>query len=314
MFPKKIKEFKHWNTLHKENTMRERVWLLFLLISFIAVNTSKSTILHVPGDFCSIQTAINTASEGDTVLIDPGTYFENLNFKGKNILVTSRFLFDADTSFITQTVINGSQTVHPDTASCVLMISGETTSAVLQGFTLTGGKGTRWPDSHIGGFYREGGGVLTENSSPTIQFNRIIYNDATNTTNVTSAGGGAIRSDNGNPHILNNVIAYNKGKYGGAIVLNYTGATIKNNIIAHNTGGEGFGGSGIWINDNGPSAKLIENNTIVDNVSALAGGGVRIAATTATLRNNIIRNNIAPSGAQIHIVSGSVNVTYSDVE
>ncbi len=53
-------------------------------------------------------------------------------------------------------------------------------------------------------------------------------------------------SGDANPLIQNNLIAYNQGRYGGGIVLNYSGATIRNNIIDHNSGGEDYGGGGIW--------------------------------------------------------------------
>ncbi len=78
--------------------------------------------------------------------MEEGTYLENINFLGKAITVASRFILDGDTAHISKTIIDGSQPAHPDTASVVIMWSGEDTTSVLMGFTLTGGNGTfsRW--------------------------------------------------------------------------------------------------------------------------------------------------------------------------
>ncbi len=80
--------------------------------------------------------------KGDTVLVAEGTYSENINFKGKAITVASQFILDQDTSHISATIIDGSQHTNPDSGSVVYMISGEDTTSVLTGFTITGGNGT----------------------------------------------------------------------------------------------------------------------------------------------------------------------------
>ena len=67
------------------------------------------TLIHVPGDYATIQEAINEASHYDTVLVAEDTYYENINFLGKPILVASEFILDGDTNHINNTIIDGSQ-------------------------------------------------------------------------------------------------------------------------------------------------------------------------------------------------------------
>ncbi len=290
---------------------------LSLLVAFTIVLNVQATILSVPGSFTTIQSAINASSNGDTIAVSPGTYYENINFRGKNVLLTSLYYLSSDTSYILSTIINGSTPVYPDSASCVIFNSGEDSTAILQGFMITRGSGTKWLDIHGAGLYREGGGILIELSSPTIKHNIITNNLATDITGVTSSGGGGIRIGDGNPGIYANIISYNQGRYGAGIVLNYTGCRIKNNVIFSNTGGQQYyGGSGIWITNNHTgTAKIIENNTIVGNYSLAAGGAGGISVWSATdvfIRNNIVRNNLP--NPQIKNIGSTIEVSYCDVE
>jgi hypothetical protein len=243
---------------------------------------------------------------------------ENINFKSKNLFLTSHYLFTNDTSFITKTIIDGSSPNHPDTASCILIIKHQDSTSVVQGFTITGGKGTKWPDEHSSGIYREGGGILVALSSPIIRHNLIKGNEAINFSGLYGTGGGGIRCGDGKPKILNNVFINNHGLYGGAIVLNYCAAAIRNNIIANNVGGEEYGGGGIWINGNISTfvPDTLENNTIVNNYSYTDGGGILLwdNLTRAIIKNNIIFGNTAATFSQISFRGALNQVTYCDVE
>jgi hypothetical protein len=289
---------------------------LLILVYLCAFSGANAQIKIVPQNYTSIQSAIDAAVDGDTILVLRGRYFENINFRGKGITLTSNFIFTQNVEDIDSTIIDGSQPVNPDTASCVLFISGEDSTAILQGFTITNGKGTVWPDEHSSGTYREGGGIITAFSSPIIRYNFIISNEAINKTSLSSAGGGGIRSGDGYPKIFNNVIMNNKGRYGAGIVLNYCSATLSNNIIVENVGGEDYGGGGIWINDLKEFPNVLVNNTILSNKSVSDGGGILVySSSSAQIINNIIFNNIDNTNSQISLRSGAnAEVIYCDIE
>ena len=310
--------------------MRSFVICLFLLAA--VSSPVLSATIKVPADYPKIQLAINAAGNGDTVLVSPGTYFENINFKGKKIIVTSLFLTTGNYNYINNTIINGSTPSNPDTGSCVVFVNGEDSTSVIEGFTLTGGTGTKWVDEHGAGTYVEGGAILSALASPTIKFNLIINNEAIRKpTGISSSGGGALRCGDAAPRILNNIIMNNRGMYGGGITLNYCGgAIVKNNIIVQNkvfqavVGASTYGGGGIWINDRKASNSLpniVENNTIVGNISygdpstasAGIGGGIWAVTSLLQFNNNIVWNNLQALGHQVEI-SGSNTVTYNDFE
>lgn len=295
--------------------------ILISALMFFAIFSVKATKIVVPTNYPTIQLAIVNSVNGDTVLVLPGVYFENLHFKGKKIVLTSQFYLTNDTSFICSTIIDGSFPAFADTASCIILNSNEDSTTVIQGFTIRGGKGTKWFDIHGAGTYREGGGILTEFSSPIIQYNIICNNVITNTVGVASTGGGGIRSGDGNPTIRNNIICDNDGRYGGGIVLNYTKATIQNNIIKNNTGGQSFGGGAIWATGTNTLTRIdIINNTIANNhISGSGtyggkGGAVFVFSIKAVLTNNIIWGNTQSSGTPLITFGGLIQTNYNNVQ
>jgi len=300
--------------------MKIFIKILLTITPFIGVIAQDT--LQVPSAYSSIQLAINASTDGDIVLVAPGTYLENINFKGKNILVTSHFILSDDLKYIKNTIIDGSNPANPDSASCVSFHSGEDPSAVIQGFTITGGTGTKWIDPNNPGYiWRGGGGVFTFTSSPTIKKNIIINNNVTNTSGVDGAQGGGTLSYDGNPQILNNIIMLNKARYGAGIVMDYSGGVIKNNIIYKNSGGQDYGGGGFWSIGNGSLPIIIENNHIVENSVGGSGtyggkgGAMFVWMGNVTARNNIIWGNTQSSGGPIaQVGGGTAVVNYSNVE
>ena len=266
----------------------KRIGLSLMAILLLA-SATFAQIITIPSDFTTIQAGINSASDGDTVLVEEGTYIENINFRGKAITVASRFILDGDTAHISKTVIDGSQPTHPDSSFVVLMEYCADTTSVLKGFTLTGGKGLIYLD------YPYGGGIH-------------VYGGAKIEHNIIA---GNILKDSTHPVVGGGICA---ASYEGCGSLIIRSNKIFNNHIESSTFSQG---GGIAIIE--PfSLKLVEKNEIFQNSATCTGnykangGGIVIGTwepwnTTIIIRNNIIRDN------EVHCVAshgGGIFLTY----
>ena len=68
---------------------------------------STQTVINVPSIYSTIVAALNAASNGDTILVAPGTYQEAIEMPNKSLVLASLFLITEDTSFISQTILDG---------------------------------------------------------------------------------------------------------------------------------------------------------------------------------------------------------------
>ncbi len=281
-----------------------------------------SQVIHVPGDRLSIQEAIEEATKGDTVLIEEGTYFENINFLGKEITVASLYLIDGDTSHISRTILNGSRSGNPDTASVVTMWSGEDTTSILCGLTITGGKGTLVGKVHkpaLEQFYKKkyiaGGGILIYNSGGKIIHNIVEQNHMIFRDGVRgSLGSGILAAVKNYNHciIRNNIIRNNSSHalraWGGGICIFGGLVLVEHNSILNNKieVDEMAAASGIYIENEKAKGtfeevvirnNLITGNKVFSNQNFAGGGGLALAfvldAREVQIYNNVIANNEA---------------------
>ena len=209
-----------------------------VMFLFPSIQLSGQTTLQVPADFATIQSAIIAASDGDTVLVAPGTYEERISFIGKAIHVISEEGPEA-------TTIDANQE-----GSVVLIIDGEGPDSILEGFTLTGGTGTEVNNGPSVDTF--GGGIIVFESGPTIRGNVIMGN-----TVAPETLGGGIACLVSDALLENNTVSNNLG--GGIYV---TGGTEPTAIIGNTVNGN-LGGEGIQVIS--AFSALVEDNFVFNN-------------------------------------------------
>jgi len=184
-------------------------YLINLILDYRAYN--GPSILRVTEDFLSIQSAIESASDGDIILVDPGTYLGQINFLDKNITLASLIYSGYDQNELAKTILDGN-----GQGPVVTFNDGQDQSAILLGFIIKNGSASQ-----------SGGGILIEDASPTIDRN-IIHNNHAGSCGGT--GGGIAVQGESYPHIFGNVIHDNMVSgdcdcicyYGGGVYVDTT--------------------------------------------------------------------------------------------
>jgi len=252
---------------------------------YTILTTSPATI-NVPADRATIQAAIDAANDGDTIRVAPGTYVENIDFKGKVITVESSNGPDT-------TIIDGNQQ-----GSAVVFTTSEWNTSILRGFTIRNGRAST-----------HGGGIYLDGASPTIINNKIVRNQGCYGAGIYAYGspiirgnqisgnfsqsdcdgssGGGMYLDGGSAQIIQNLITGNSAGYGGGIYFgNDAGALIANNTFADNDASQGSGISiyGYYRTYNG----LIINNIIIGNTGQTALYSERDSDLNPIIKNNLL--------------------------
>ena len=216
----------------------------------------------------SIQSAIDLSVDGDTILVAAGTYYENINFNGKNISVIGE---DRET-----TIIDGGQN------GSVITVENVNEGLEIANLTLQNG------------LSNDGGGMFINQSNITLNNMNLTHNQA------TSLGGG-IEAISSMIEISHSNISHNIASIGGGIHGDYNNITVNYTLISNNIANSGTGGgaAAFWEGN-----QTFNNCTIVSNKTP---NGEKCAFKSErdviTIYNSIIDDH----DCQDHIVFGGGN-------
>ncbi len=265
---------------------------VFLFAFFITTSVNAANTYTVPGNFETIQKAIDASSIGhyidennqwvwdrDTILVAPGTYFENLTIKDKSVILKSAAGPDT-------TIIDGGNAGRVLTIRQSSNTGANATRPIIEGFTLTHGNDIA------------GGAVYALYADPT--FRNCIIED-----NNAMYGGG-VYATVGACYVVfeDSIIANNHAElYGGGIYGIVSCTRLQNSKLINNSAGQYGGGdhtTGFCTSFNS------WESVIAGNTAGLGGGAVynvshSSCGSGARTRNTLIAHNSAQVGGALYV-------------
>jgi hypothetical protein len=250
------------------------------LILLLLLPGAWAGTLTVPGDHPTIQSAIDAASNGDTILVSDGVYAESINYSGKTITIRS-----ANGAAATKLQGNGNN------APVVTFSGGEGAEAMLDGFLI---------DNQYHNGSQSRGIYITNNASPTIK-NSILQGNVT----ATSVDGSAIYINGGGITLQDSTVGgdpdnRNTGRYGCGIY-----ATNSSGHIAitgsHFTYNSAVRGGALYLVNISTTTTItnttIENNTTTQQAAAIYSSNSPLGITNCTIDKNSVSNSASDGGA-----------------
>ncbi|MEO0026616.1 MAG: right-handed parallel beta-helix repeat-containing protein [candidate division WOR-3 bacterium] len=280
------------------------------VICGILFSIVSGRVIFVPDSFPTIQSGLNAALGGDTVLVSSGIYYEQIVWPGRDGIR----LYSAAGS--DSTVIDGN-----GAGPVITFPAGVSRLTELRGFTITGGRANqaagiycrgspailsnRITGNVCGGERNYGAGIFCDyQSAPLIRGNEILRNRCSGSA-TWNYGGGIFIGMNSTPEIAFNLIQENEcsdgyWNYGAGIYCDLRSTPfIYGNVIQRNRNHTGDRGHGAGIAVETQARALIFCNLIAANRNECPywnyGAGVKVAGTAALVNNTIV-NNICSGG------------------
>ncbi|MBS4060287.1 MAG: right-handed parallel beta-helix repeat-containing protein, partial [Bacteroidetes bacterium] len=249
--------------------------LTLLTAILMTANMVFTQVINIPADYPTIQQGVDAAGDGDTVLVHPGTYYENVYLPDKSLTLASLFLTTHDTSYVSQTVIDA------EGSGSVLSSIYNFSNVRISGMTITGGGSSSiWFLSEpnnvmidhviITGNSGDGYGAgVTIWGGTDIQFRNVTISN-----NSDGYYGGGVCCLNSSPIFENCFFTDNNGYYGGAVYCWESNPVFRNVVFTGNNMNNYFTyGSVLYMSSgNNPCFPALINCTMTGNYVWLENG------------------------------------------
>ncbi len=342
----------------KFNLKTSILFSLFMIVSIIGSTAGVRYYVSTTGNnanngqnaspFLTITQAVNTATNGDTIVVQPGTYRETIDMLGKNLILTSTYMFTKDTNIIANTKLNFQDAgvngglyesvynynfkqlygftvynspkiaignIHNITIEkCVFRNNGygdATNNILIFLYARDAGNFSKMIDCDI--YNNNNNTLILNNDRNSVGHSSEVRNTKIHHNSLGSAlDGTAISLGDGPIDIINTLIYKNKFGYAINHVGNPNYGTVKINFttIANNIG------KGVLIYPNSGTFRIVYSNSIIANNTGLpftvnhTGANV-YAGSIINWRNNIITGGY--SGLSINNPQLGINPSYIDL-
>lgn len=255
--------------------MRKLLRTLFFssLLLWYTFVPSNATILNIPGDYDSIQAAIDNCEPGDTILLSRRTYPENLNITGHSLTLAGPFLLSNDHRDISETIILANDEDRHNMRG--MLISGVEDTVRIVGITFT--EGCTGSD---------GGAIYAENSN--ISMSLCKFNDN------TAFQGGAVAVHNSYLSMHGCFFSRNSATTRGGLFVNESICAVDSCTFYDNQASHQEGGFGAFLSSGILRRSVFDNNS---GGEYCGGGGTIEGGDWIVEENLFIKNSASRQGA-----------------
>lgn len=250
--------------------------------------------VSVPGDFMTIQSAIDGSADGETILIAPGTYRERIDLRGRSL-----HLWGVGGAAMTTLVGDGAE-------GPVACVRGGTVQ--FEGITFQGGRG----ESGRGASVLDGAARFTacrfvgNAGGASANGARVRFERCEFTGNRAGIEGGALQSERSAVLLEGCAVRENAaGTFGGGISARQGTVELIDTRVRGNRVVSGAWGGGLYTE--GTELRM-DGGAVEGNASAESGAGIYLLGGEGRLHGVRFADNRSPAARSVHGEHASVQV------